>query len=434
MNPLIKLKTTPPLLITLALLCFGLLPRAQAVVPPPPGGYPNFTTAAGDHALQALTLGVGNTAIGTFSLFSVTTGNFNTAVGAGSLDLNTADSNTATGAAALLFNTTGTENTANGTAALEFNTTGDFNTATGAFALFSNTEGNGNTANGAAALQNNTADQNTAFGARALSSNTFGFGNTAVGAAALLSNTGTSVDTPNGGPGSANTAVGVSALSSNTEGAFNTAVGANALANSLGLGNIALGSGAGDNVTTASDVICIGAGGANVSNSCFIGQIFGTTSSGGIGVFINSDGRLGTTTSSKRFKQDIEPMAKTSEALFALKPVTFRYKKAIDPQGTAQFGLVAEDVEAVNPDLVVRDKGGKAHSVRYDAVNAMLLNEFLKEHRQNEEQEATIARQQKQIEALTAGLQKVSAQLAAASLSRGGLEASKTAPQVANNP
>jgi hypothetical protein len=420
MNPLIQLKATSPVLITLALLAFALLPRAEAVVPPPDGGYPNFTTAAGDHALQALTSGVGNTAIGTFSLFSVTAGSFNTAVGAGALDLNTADSNTATGAAALLFNTTGTRNTANGTAALEFNDTGSNNTASGAFALFSNTTGNGNTANGAAALQNNTADENTAFGARALSVNTFGFGNTAVGAAALLSNTGASVDTPNGGPGSANTAVGVSALSSNTEGAFNTAVGANALANSLGLGNIALGSGAGDNVTTASDVICIGAGGANVSNSCFIGQIFGTTSSGGIGVFINSDGRLGTTTSSQRFKQDIEPMAKTSEALFALKPVTFRYKKAIDPEGTAQFGLVAEDVEAVNPDLVVRDKGGKAHSVRYDQVNAMLLNEFLKEHRHVQEQDATIARQQKQIDALTAGLRKVSAQV----------EMNRTAPQI----
>jgi hypothetical protein len=412
--------TILPLFIAGVLACFGLLPKALAVVPPPPGGYPNFTTAAGDHALQALTLGVGNTAIGTFSLFSVTAGSFNTAVGAGALDLNTADSNTATGAAALLFNTTGTRNTANGTAALEFNDTGSNNTASGAFALFSNTTGNGNTANGAAALQNNTADEKTAFGARALSVNTFGFGNTAVGAAALLSNTGASVDTPNGGPGSANTAVGVSALSSNTAGAFNTAVGANALANSLGLGNIALGSGAGDNVTTASDVICIGAGGANVSNSCFIGQIFGTTSSGGIGVFINSDGRLGTTTSSQRFKQDIEPMAKTSEALFALKPVTFRYKKAIDPQGTAQFGLVAEDVEAVNPDLVVRDKGGKAHSVRYDQVNAMLLNEFLKEHRHVQEQDATIARQQKQIDALTAGLRKVSAQV----------EMNRTAPQI----
>jgi len=115
MNPLIQCKPTIlPLFIAGVLACFGLLPKAQAVVPPPPGGYPNFTTAAGDHALQALTLGVGNTAIGTFSLFSVATGNFNTAVGVGSLDLNTADSNTATGAAALLFNTTGTENTANG--------------------------------------------------------------------------------------------------------------------------------------------------------------------------------------------------------------------------------------------------------------------------------------------------------------------------------
>ena len=151
-------------------------------------------------------------------------------------------------------------------------------------------------------------------------------------------------------------------------------------------------------------------------------------------------------------------MERVSEMLFGLKPVTFRYKKAIDPQGIAQFGLVAEDVEKVNPDLVVRDKEGKPYTVRYDAVNAMLLNEFLKEHRKNEKQEAIImqlkstdakqeaiiAQQQKQIEALTDGLQKVSAQLAAASPSRGGLEASKfatgrtrrggPAPQVVNNP
>jgi hypothetical protein len=144
------------ILITVLLACFALSQRAQGVVPPPDGGYPNFTTAEGDHALQVLTLGVGNTGLGTFSLFSVTTGSFNTAVGAGSLDLNTADSNTATGAAALLFNTTGTENTATGTAALEFNETGNFNTANGAFALFSNTEGANNTAIGASALQNNT--------------------------------------------------------------------------------------------------------------------------------------------------------------------------------------------------------------------------------------------------------------------------------------
>jgi uncharacterized coiled-coil protein SlyX len=210
-------------------------------------------------------------------------------------------------------------------------------------------------------------------------------------------------------------------------------------------------------VTTAGNVICIGANvaGANVSNSCYIGSIFGQTSSGGTAVFINSDGKLGTTTSSRRFKQEIKAMDHASEALFALKPVTFHYKKGIDPQGIPQFGLVAEDVEAVNPDLVVRDKNGEIYTVRYDAVNAMLLNEFLKEHRKVQEQEATIsqlkstvakqdatiAQQQKGMEVVAARLneqaaqiQKVSAQLAAASPSRGGLEASKLAPQVVNNP
>ena len=155
--------------------------------------------------------------------------------------------------------------------------------------------------------------------------------------------------------------------------------------------------------------------GANVSNSCYIGQIFGATSASGIPVLINSSNRLGTTTSSKRFKDAIKPMDKASEALFALKPVAFRYKKDIDPAGTPQLGLVAEDVDKVNPDLVVRDTEGKPYSVRYDQMNAMLLNEFLKEHRRVEQQrkdfEAALAQQQKQIEALTAGLQKVSAQL-----------------------
>src|SRR4029077_5422315 len=138
--------------------------------------------------------------------------------------------------------------------------------------------------------------------------------------------------------------------------------------------------------------------GANVSNSCFIGNIFGATSAGGVAVFINSSGQLGTATSSRRFKEGIKSMDQTSELLFALKPVTFRYKKEIDPAGTSQFGLVAEDVEKVNPNLVVRDKEGKPYSVRYDQVNAMLLNEFLKAHRKMEEQGAIIARQQKQIE------------------------------------
>jgi len=212
----------------------------------------------------------------------------------------------------------------------------------------------------------------------------------------------------------------------------NTAVGNGALSNNTtGGNNIALGAGAGSNVTTANNVICIDAEGNNVDNSCYIGNIFGSTSSNGVAVLVNSNGRLGTMTSSARFKHEIKPMDKASEVLLALKPVTFRYKKGIDPQGIPQFGLVAEDVEEVNPDLVVRDNEGKPYTVRYDAVNAMLLNEFLKEHKaflkeqcKVEEQGAMIARQQKQIEALTSGLQKVSAQL----------EASKPAPQVVKNP
>ena len=177
------------------------------------------------------------------------------------------------------------------------------------------------------------------------------------------------------------------------------------LDNTTGNNNTALGSVAGINVTTANNVICIGTHGANVSDSCYIGSIFGQTSSGGTAVFINSAGKLGTTTSSRRFKDDIKPMERASEALFALKPVTFRYKKGIDPQGIPQFGLVAEDVEAVNPDLVVRDKEGKVNTVRYEAVNAMLLNEFLKEHRKNEEQEAARS-QQAAIEAAGVGYSK----------------------------
>lgn len=186
-----------------------------------------------------------------------------------------------------------------------------------------------------------------------------------------------------------------------------------------------MGAFAGTGVTTADNVICIGTPGLNLSESCFIGNIFGTTSAGGIQVLVNADGKLGTVVSSRRFKEEIKPMSEASDLLFALQPVTFRYRKEVDASGTSQFGLVAEDVEKVSPDLIVRDKEGKPYSVRYDQVNAMLLNEFLKEHRKNEQQEATIARLQKQIDALSAGLQKVSAQI----------QMSSPAPQMAaNNP
>jgi len=378
MNPLIQPKNASPLiLIALLLACLPLSPVARAVVPAPDGGYPGQNTAEGQSALLHLAGGTYNTALGWASLGFNVTGNYNTGVGAATLLNNTASENTATGAGALLSNTTGLENTANG-----------------AFALFSNT----------------TAFSNTATGAGALLNNITGEGNTADGVDALVSNI----------TGYTNTAIGDQALSTNTTGSNNTA----------------LGFGAGGNVTTADNVICIGTTGANQSNSCFIGRIFGATSSGGTAVFINSDGKLGTTTSSRRFKEEIEPMERASEVLFALKPVTFRYKKEIDPAGTSQFGLVAEEVEKVNPDLVVRDKEGKTYSVRYDQVNAMLLNEFLKEHRKVEqhnrkmqEQEATIAglrsaiaqqrkdfetamaQQQKQLQALTASLKEQAAQI-----------------------
>jgi Chaperone of endosialidase len=218
--------------------------------------------------------------------------------------------------------------------------------------------------------------------------------------------------------------------------------------NTTGASNTALGSGASNNGTDANNVICIGANvaGFNVSNSCFIGEIFGATSSNGTAVFINSNGRLGTMTSSQRFKEEIKPMEEASETLFALKPVTFHYKKEIDPTTSSQVGLVAEDVEKVDPALVVHDKEGKPYSVRYDQVNAMLLNEFLKEHckvekqqatiadlkstlaRQGKDFEVTVAQQQKEIQALIASLNEQASQIQKVSAQ---LEVSKLTPQVA---
>jgi hypothetical protein len=463
---------TSPLAITLTLVCLGLLPKLQAVSPPPDGGYANFTTAEGTNALLNLTSGAGNTGLGWFSLSSDTTGSFNTGVGAGALALNTADSNTATGAAALLLNTTGTENTANGAATLVNNSTGSFNSAFGAFALNNNVDGTDNTAVGVTALLNNTATGNTAIGSNALLNNTTGGTleniqgvdvgpNVAVGWQALESNTVASANTALGyqalhsfttGPvgfeqvglctavgfralanatgdgfansafgyqalynnsdGGGNTAIGLQALSNNTTGSSNVAIGNNALSNNTaGNSNAALGFNAGAAVTTASNVICIGAFGQNVDNSCFIANVFDATSAGGIGVFINSNGQLGTTTSSQRFKEEIKPMDQASKGLFALKPVTFRYKKEIDPAGKSQFGLVAEEVEKVNPDLIVRDKEGNPYSVRYDQVNAMLLNEFLKEHRTVQQQGATIAELKKEIASLTTTVKQQAAQI-----------------------
>jgi len=358
-------------LITLLIACLEPSQNAHAVTPPPDGGYPGGSTAEGDNALLSLTSGSYDTALGFRSLEKNTGGNFNTAVGALALFLNTtAIENTATGAGALLTN------------AAPFVNGGNGNTANGAFAL----------------LFNSTGSHNTAIGDRALLSSTSGNNNTAIGDGALSNNT----------TGESNSAIGGGALSNNTTGSS----------------NIVLGSNAGSAVTTASHVIAIGSAGANMGGTCFIANIRGvqTGNGDGIPVYIDSAGQLGTLTSSRRFKKEIKPMDKESEAILALKPVSFQYK--IDKTNTPQFGLIAEEVAAVNPDLVVRDTEGKPYTVRSDQVNAMLLNEFLKEHRKVEQLtkdfESKLGGQQKQIEALTLGLHKVSAQL----------EQSKSAPQV----
>jgi len=436
----------PPVLITFALVCVALVQNAQAVVPAPDGGYPGFTTAEGTKALESLTTGSANTTVGWFSLFSNASGSFNTATGAGSLLFNTADENTAFGAAALLFNNTGINNTAVGAAALLHNTIAEENTATGAFALSSNTQGDFNTATGAFALWvNTTGERNTATGDSAMFSNTIGNHNTAIGNTALGFNTAGSQNTATGASalfsntsGGGNTASGFSALLNNTAGNFNTAVGLNALnINMTGNNNIALGFSAGSNITGDNNIDIGSTGGGGESSStrigasgsqvrAFIAGISGAAVTG-TAVVVDSSGQLGVAPSSARFKEAIKSMDNASEALFSLKPVTFRYKKEIDPQGISQLGLVAEEVEKVNRDLVVRDKDGKPFTVRYDQVNAMLLNEFLKEHSKVEQQrkdfEAALAQQQKQIDALTAGLTKVSAQL----------ELSKSAPHTVLN-
>ena len=491
----INVKPKHLILIPIVIISLGFLPRAQAVAPAPDGGYPGGNTAEGQNALFSLTTGGYNTAVGFFSLRSNATGQFNTATGAGALLASTADQNTATGAAALLSNTTGPGNTANGAFALFSNTTGGFNTANGDSALFSNTGGAQNTAtgfsaltsntgglrntaNGAYALANNTigndntangmfalfstttASENTATGSQALFSNTDGGQNTAVGFSALVDNTTGSYNTATGAgallsnttgvsntatgyhalnqntTGSANTAFGDDALQSNTTGRSNTAFGTNALGNTTGTGNIALGAQAGFSVYTADHVIAIGVDGAEVSNSCFIGNIYGviTGVNNAVPVVIDSRGQLGTMSSSARYKKEIKPMQSASESILGLKPVTFQYKS--DANDTPQFGLIAEEVAKVNPNLVVRDQKGEIYTVRYDAVNAMLLNEFLKEYRKNEEQEATIAELKSGMKALAAmvneqasQIQKVSAQLATASPPAG-----KPAPQVVVNP
>jgi hypothetical protein len=368
--------------------------KSQAVSPPPDGGYPGNNTAEGQNALLSLTIGVNNTAVGWFSLKSNRNGQLNTAVGAGTL-----------------FNAVGpSRNTAIGGAALFSDTNGFSNTAVGALALWSNTIGAANTGIGDNALFSNTVgSENTAVGDWALPSNNTGNANIAIGSLAAYSNF----------TGGGNTAVGRGALFDNQSGNYNIALGYAAGDRTTGSNNIVIGD---IGVEGESNTIRIGGDGfgGGPQTAAFIAGISGTAVVGDA-VVVDGNGQLGTVASSARFKKKIKPMDKTSEAILALKPVSFQYRS--DSKGTPQFGLIAEEVAKVNPDLVVRNRNGEIYSVRYDQVNAMLLNEFLKEHRKNEKQEVTIARLEKQLETVTATLQKVSAQL----------ELNKPAPQTVLN-
>jgi hypothetical protein len=401
-------------------------------------------TAVGTAALLLNTTGFDNVAVGTDALVYNDSGSNNNAVGAFALYSNTTGlANTAEGAFALYSNTTGGYNTANGTSALYSNTIGLANTADGAFALYSNTTGGNNAATGSEALYSNTTgSNNTAHGTSALINNTTGLQNTANGASALYSNTTGNFNTANGinalysnTTGSINTATGDNALYFNTTGIHNTANGEAALYfNTTGSNNTALGDSAGESITGSGNV-CIGQavlGEAGVSDRTYIRNVNTLLQdfSAGVNDYVTvrlSDGRLGHTAvvSSRRYKQEIKPLAAASQALYALKPVSFRLKKEFDPTQALGFGLIAEEVEQVDPALVYRNAKGQVESVRYEMVNAMLLNEFLKEHRRGEgqdckiqEQETTIAELRSEIRNLAAmvneqasDLRKVSAQL-----------------------
>ena len=392
---------TPSLILVSMLAGAAFLQPAPAVAPPPDGGYPNFNTAEGQKALFSLSTGVGNTAVGSFSLFSATGASFNTATGAGALLFNTADQNTAVGAVALLNNTTG-------------------GTIAGTFGSF---DVGPNVAVGALALERNTtAGANTAIGYQALGNMTIGIGNnlggwsTAVGFKALAS-------ADSAGGGYENDAFGYEALANTATGSNNVGIGMLALSqNTTGDSNTALGFEAGSFANIGDGNVYIGAqvpGFAGESGHTYIRNINTTTVSGGGTDTVTVDlttGLLGHLSSSRRYKEDIQSMDKASETLFALKPVTFRYKKEIDQSQSLDYGLIAEEVAQVDPNLAVHDGKGQIESVRYDAVNAMLLNEFLKEHQ-------TVQELKKQVAELTAGLQRVSAQL----------ELNKSAPQTVQN-
>ena len=422
----------------------------------------SYNTADGFDALKDDRIGSYNTATGYEALLDNTGGNDNTATGRSALEHNDANFSTADGYEALYSNTTGTSNVAVGYQALYSNFFGYNNTAIGVQALYSGQDGDYNTACGYQALEYNAngSSGNCAFGAQTMQNCTQNGGyNTGVGSSALYGGSNATFEYE--------TALGNEALVSDQSGNDNVAAGAFALeSNTSGYSNTAIGFGSGTNVASGTNDIYIGAqvnGTSDESNVIRIGNPAVTGSNGGITciggiwgaqlageqgteVYIDATGHLGTKQSSRQFKKDIAPMDKASDILLKLKPVTFRYKS--DPTASPQFGLVAEEVEKVDPDLVVRDAKGEIFSVRYDAVNAMLLNEFLKEHKCVEEQgrqfvaqqkdfqtalaaqQQVSARQQQEIKELTAALKEQSSQLRKVSAE---VEAARPAPRVAAN-
>jgi hypothetical protein len=361
-----------------ALVCFGLCQQVQSATDTPdPGPLTSSNTADGQSALGNLTTGLYNSAFGFLSLLSNADANFNTGVGAGVLLVNTASENTAVGAGALFSNVDGSDNNAVGT-----------------FALFTNVSGSFNNAHGRDALLNSTGDQNNAMGDDAMFFNT---------------------------TGSFNTAVGDDALDANVDGNSNVAIGDEA---GTGLG------------ASVSNCIAIGAPGAGpfatFDNTTFIGSIFGQAVSDPatqVPVFVDQFNNVGVfNTSSRKLKHDIKPMDKDSETLFQFKPVTFKYNS--DWKGTTQYGLIAEEVAEVDPQLVVHGRDGEILAVHYEQINNMLLNEFLKEHNKVQNLEVTVAQQQKGMEVLTAQLKEQAAQIQKVSAQ---LEVNKAAPQVVTN-
>jgi len=426
--------------VAIALCWLALSPPLQAQCPSACGAV-GANTAVGINALDSITTGIANTAVGFNALGDTTTGTHNTAIGT----------------SALANNSTGSFNMAIGTDALR-DSTASFNLAIGFRVGFLNTTGNHLTGIGAAALRNNTtASQNTAIGSDALRENTVTEFNVAVGDSALTLFNGTTVND------GANTALGSIALNALTSGQENVAVGRRALQNSTsGSNNTAVGWRAGDGVLTgdgstclgsntctnnssANNVVCIGrnSAGENFSNRAYIPNVGQFTQNFVLGSveFVTvrlSDGKLGHTVSSRRYKEDIKPMESASELIYKLKPVSFRYKKTPEYQGdNLDYGLIAEDVAEIDPKLAIRDGKGQIESLRYLAIYNMMLNEFLKEHKKVEEQQAsiadlksTVALQQKGMQVLTAQLKEQEAQIQKVSAQ---VEMSKPAAKVVNN-